>query len=115
MFCGLSIMPLHVRLPRLVAACGHLVLHVRCMRVRPEHCQAVVDSVPYHSNLGANSGGSMSRSMVGLLATAAATMAALVGLVHGDVLPFMVAPASATSPRRHALLAFPQSATSISK
>jgi len=39
----------------------------------------------------------MSRSMVGLLAAVGATMSALVGLTHGDLVPVMIAGAGTAS------------------
>lgn len=39
----------------------------------------------------------MSRTMVGLLAAAGAVMSALIGLTHGDLVPVMIAVASAAS------------------
>jgi hypothetical protein len=50
----------------------------------------------------------MSRRMVGLLAAAGATMSAIVGLVHGDVVPIMIAGAG-TASGLAAYLALPDS------
>lgn len=50
----------------------------------------------------------MSRSMVGLLAAVASTMSALVGLAHGDPVPFLIAGAG-TASGLAAYLAMPSS------
>jgi len=72
----------------------HVAGTARCNLPR---CRTVCDPCHTIRCVGVSAGGPMSRILVGLLAAVGATMSALVGLTHGDLVPVMIAVAGTAS------------------